>query len=122
MDPELMRIWLEHRGAKRDKFIILVREAERVVHSKKSTPERAEIFATDSDRLKLSAAQLKQNWFDSYMLVLNSGLDHVILKFPNFTDDYPHLWYVLHIWGGLKKVPARQHLWLKTLDRTKITC
>src|SRR5215471_7053086 len=41
MDPKLMQIWLEHRGAQRDKFVILVREAERVVQSKRSTPERA---------------------------------------------------------------------------------
>jgi len=122
MDPKLMQIWLEHRGAQRDKFVILVREAERVVQSKRSTPERARIFATDSRRLKLDAAQLKQNWFDSYMLLLNSGLDHIILKFPNFTDDYSHLWYVLNVWGGLDKVPVDPSLWLSVLDKDKITC
>jgi hypothetical protein len=121
MDPRLMEIWLIHRRHCRDKFIILVREAEHVVASKSNTPERARIFATDAKMLQLSAEQLKRNWFDSFMLLLKSHVPYRILKFPQFVDDYLALWTALRMFGGLDKIPIAPTIWRNTLDKSKIT-
>jgi hypothetical protein len=121
MDPRLMRIWIEHRRHKRDRLLILVRETEKVCRSKRNTAARAEQFSTDSAMLQISPAQLKQNWFDSFMVLLNSGLPYWILKFPRFVDDYPSVRLALRDFGQLEEIPEEPHLWNSMIDRTKIT-
>jgi hypothetical protein len=121
MDPVFMQIWIEHRGHKHDRMLILARETEKIVRSKANTPERARLFALDSHRLRLTAEQLKQNWFDSFMLLLNSGIPYRVLKFPIFLDDYDAVRGALQEFGGLEKIPNDAALWRTMIDRKKVT-
>jgi hypothetical protein len=120
MDPKLMEIWIQERGG-RDKLLILVRGMEHVVLSKKNTSARVRQFSTDSDRLKLSAERLKQNWFDCFMLVLSQRIEHRILKFPEFTRDFESVFDAVSEWGGLPLPPDCVDIWNEVFDEQKIT-
>ena len=121
MHPALMSIWLSARGSNQDRLLILVREAEAVVRSKTNTQRRAEIFATDSNTLKQTADEMKQNWFDSFALVLHSGIRYHFLMFPDFLRNYDSVFNALRVFGQLKNVPTSKELWEETVNMEKVT-
>ena len=121
MNPDFVRIWYHQRGVGRDKFLILVRSAESVHMSKINTPERERIFNTDSSLLKLSPEEIKQNWYDSFLLLLQYKIPFRFLRFPDFLNNYDDVFNALHVWGGLKEISGSPSLWIEMVDKKKVT-
>jgi len=119
MRPEFVTHWYTQRG-NRDKLLILSRNMEEVVESKRKTSERQQRFSGDHKLLQQTPNELKQNFYDSLQRVLEYGIDYILLRFPDFLKDYDKLYEVL-TWGNLN-VPHNSKAWESHVDYTKITC
>ena len=122
MNPKFINIWHALRGTQ-DKLLILMREAESVYESKRSSQDRKARFNGDSGLLHQSPSEIKQNWYDSFCRILDLGFQYRILKFPNFLDKGNEVQALLRCWGNLIEVPdpGSLELWNSLVDKGKIT-
>jgi len=81
MHPSILRIWLEERGDREDKFIILWRDTKDIVASKEL---RHPHFETDCDLLKQSPGQIELSRLFCYGMLSASFKRHTVLLSPRF--------------------------------------
>lgn len=84
--PDFVDLWY-HRRQNQDKFLILTRNSIEIVRSKSHSPERIEIFGEQDSSLDQDIEQIGSNWYESYMRIMEYGIDHHVLKFPEFAVD-----------------------------------